>query len=184
LNLYKVEKTQCFRSLLSRMHNLHRYDTAAPMYQRRHPEMPGYVPNHGYEGGVYLKFIVDYYDNLPDVAVFLQADADGIEDLRGKLGAVVADPDAVSYQPINVGTDFNLHDVYIYKRDPYQDWWSQTSMRGIEQCWRSVAGWFGHSWPADEVPQVSLYCCNYFAVSKANIRRVPKVGGCAQVEFT
>ena len=33
--------------------------TVAPMYQRRHPERPGYVPNHGYEGGAYLKFIVD-----------------------------------------------------------------------------------------------------------------------------
>lgn len=148
--------------------------TVAPMYQRRHPDMPGYVPNHGYEGGAYLKFIVDYYDNLPDVVVFLQADAVEIDDLAGKLAAVVADPDAVTYQPVNVGNDRNLHDVYIYKRDPYQEWWSLTSLRGIEQCWRAVAGWFGHGWAADEVPQVSLYCCNYFAVSKANVRRVPK----------
>jgi hypothetical protein len=64
---------------------------------------------------------------------------------------VVAAPDAVSYQPINVGTDHNMNDVYIYKRDPYQDWWSVTSLRGVEQCWRSVAGWFGHSWPEDQV---------------------------------
>ena len=63
--------------------------TVAPMYQRRRPEAPGYVPNHGYEGGVYLRFVLDHYDNLPDVAVFVQADADAIGDVASRLGKVV-----------------------------------------------------------------------------------------------
>ena len=42
-------------------------------YQRVDPAAPRYVPNFGYEAGVYLKFIVDFYDMLPDVTVFVHA---------------------------------------------------------------------------------------------------------------
>ena len=71
-----------------------------------------------------------------------------------------------------------MADVYIYKRDPYHPDMtptpSATNPHDIEACWRSVAGWFGYHWAADQVPRVSLYCCNYFAVSRANILRVPR----------
>ena len=150
--------------------------TVAPMYQRRRPENPGYVPNHGYEGGVYLKFVVDHYDNLPDVTVFMQADADAQDDLASRLGRVVTrqrERGDIEYLPINVGSDFNPEQVYFHKREPYQEWWSETSLRDIDACWRTVAGWWGHEWPEETVPTVSGYCCNYFAASRESIRRTP-----------
>ena len=150
--------------------------TVAPIYQRRHPDAPNFVPNHGYEGGVYLKFVVDHYDNLPDVAIFLQADADVLEDLPSRLKKVVerqATRGDVTYLPLNAGNDFNPNQVYFHKRDPYQEWWQETSLRGIETCWRNVASWFGTEWGENEAPAVSGYCCNYFAASRENIRKTP-----------
>ena len=150
--------------------------TVAPMYQRRRPESPGYVPNHGYEGGVYLRFVLDHYDNLPDVAVFVQADADKIGDVPSRLGKVVTrqkERGDVGYLPINVGWDGNFEQVYFHKRDPYQEWWSETSLRDVDKCWRTVAGWWGHEWPSETVPTVSGYCCNYFAASRESIRATP-----------
>ncbi len=44
------------------------------LYQRLYPEQPNYVRNRGTEGTVYLRFIVDHYDNFPDIAVFVHAD--------------------------------------------------------------------------------------------------------------
>ena len=42
------------------------------VYQRQSPEKPLFSPNFGFEGGVYLQFIVDFYDNLPDRTAFVQ----------------------------------------------------------------------------------------------------------------
>ena len=49
-----------------------------PLYQRLDRAAARYVPNHGYEAGVYLRFVLDYYERLPELIVFLQADADSI----------------------------------------------------------------------------------------------------------
>jgi hypothetical protein len=43
-------------------------------YQRLNASAPCFVQNVAYESGVYLKFIVDLYDNLPAFTVFAQAD--------------------------------------------------------------------------------------------------------------
>lgn len=43
------------------------------LYQKLHPDQPNFMRNRGTEGGVYLKYIVDHYDNFPDVAIFVQA---------------------------------------------------------------------------------------------------------------
>mgnify|MGYP006194796417 FL=1 len=43
-------------------------------YQKLDPSAPNYFGfNRGTETGVYLKYIVDHYDNFPDVAVFVHA---------------------------------------------------------------------------------------------------------------
>ena len=43
-------------------------------YQRLDAKAQCYVQNVAYESGVYFKFIVDLYDNLPAYSVFAQAD--------------------------------------------------------------------------------------------------------------
>ena len=43
------------------------------LYQRVDPKKPHYIRNRGTEAGVYLRYIVDHYDNFPDVAIFVHA---------------------------------------------------------------------------------------------------------------
>ena len=51
-----------------------KYNYSTFLYQKLDPNKPNYVPfNRGTEGGIYLKYIVDHYDNFPDVAVFVHA---------------------------------------------------------------------------------------------------------------
>lgn len=40
------------------------------MYQKLDPTKKNYVVNRGSEGGVYLRYIVDHYDDLPDIMVY------------------------------------------------------------------------------------------------------------------
>ena len=46
----------------------------APLYQRREPSEPNFVPNRGYETGAFLKFVIDHYDNLPEITAFVSGD--------------------------------------------------------------------------------------------------------------
>ena len=51
------------------------YNYTAFVYQKFNPNEPNYMPhNRGTEGAVYLQYVVDHYDNFPDVALFVQAD--------------------------------------------------------------------------------------------------------------
>ena len=44
------------------------------LYQKLNATLPNYIAvNRGTEGGVYLRYIVDHYDNFPDVAIFVHA---------------------------------------------------------------------------------------------------------------
>lgn len=50
--------------------------TVAPFYRRLRSDALRFVPNFAYEAGVYLRFVVDYYQQLPPLTVFLRADAE------------------------------------------------------------------------------------------------------------
>lgn len=77
--------------------------TIGPLYQRRFESKPNFVPNHSYETGVFLKFIIDNYDQLPDVTAFVQADFGSVvDDAMERLDAIEADAEKVSYQPLGV----------------------------------------------------------------------------------
>jgi hypothetical protein len=46
------------------------------LYQKMDPKAPHYIRNRGTEGAVYLRYIVDHYDDFPDVAIFLHGRPD------------------------------------------------------------------------------------------------------------
>jgi hypothetical protein len=48
-----------------------KYNYSVFLYQKHDPSKPNFIKNRGTEGGVYLKYIVDHYDNFPDVAIFV-----------------------------------------------------------------------------------------------------------------
>ena len=53
---------------------LAKYNYSVFVYQKLDENAPNYFGfNRGAECGVYLKYIVDHYDNFPDVAVFIHA---------------------------------------------------------------------------------------------------------------
>ena len=73
--------------------------SVSELYQRRDEDAPGFVPNRAYETGVFLKFVVDHYDDLPEVTAFVSGDftkdAGGDANARAALESV-ADAVAVA----------------------------------------------------------------------------------------
>ncbi|EOD14739.1 hypothetical protein EMIHUDRAFT_197272 [Emiliania huxleyi CCMP1516] len=141
----------------------------APVYQRLDPVAPRYVPNFAFEAGVYLRFVVDHYDRLPDITAFLQGDAhERINHLGTRLSylaAMLRKEPSVGYLPLN--------DMFVKDRpasllgDKYN--------LSVATCWKNVARWFGkpHAF-GDAPPKVSMYASNYFAAhASANIHRHP-----------
>jgi hypothetical protein len=53
---------------------LTKYNYTTFLYQKLDATQPNYIAfNRGTEGAVYLRYIVDHYDNFPDVAIFVHA---------------------------------------------------------------------------------------------------------------
>eukprot|EP01006_Ploeotia_vitrea_P007613 TRINITY_DN1760_c0_g1_i1.p1 TRINITY_DN1760_c0_g1~~TRINITY_DN1760_c0_g1_i1.p1 ORF type:complete len:375 (+),score=16.81 TRINITY_DN1760_c0_g1_i1:414-1538(+) len=48
------------------------YGCVAWLYQRLDPDVPHYILNRGFESAVILRFLVDFYGNLPDYVAFIQ----------------------------------------------------------------------------------------------------------------
>jgi hypothetical protein len=44
------------------------------LYQRTDPNAPRFCKNTGHEAGVILRFIVEFYDDLPNQTVFLHSE--------------------------------------------------------------------------------------------------------------
>jgi hypothetical protein len=49
-------------------------DRTVYLYQRTNSSAPRYCQNTGFEAGVYLRFIVDFYDDLPDRTIFVHSE--------------------------------------------------------------------------------------------------------------
>ncbi len=53
-------------------HEQHNFTTF--LYQKNNAALPNYIPNNrGTEGAVYLRYIVEHYDKLPDFMIFTHA---------------------------------------------------------------------------------------------------------------
>ena len=56
---------------------MERYNYSVFLYQKLDPNAPNYIRyNRGGEVGVYLRYIVDHYNNFPDVAIFVHSRPD------------------------------------------------------------------------------------------------------------
>ena len=131
----------------------------APLYDRRDNTSQYYVPNYGFEGGAYLKFVVDYYDNLPDVMVFMQADAmNVVSGVNERIQAIVDDPQGVTFEQLNSATVLGFPGGdWVDKTG--RDWgslhWGYDEDLG-EQCWRNIASWFGYYFDPAAAPRKSF----------------------------
>lgn len=133
------------------------------LYQRHDPAAPLYVPNFGYEGCIYLRFIVDHYDDLPNRTVFIQADLDP----HGEwLDWVRCLPESTPFVQLPVGGFIPDRSVDFFKPfvpHPFL----------IEECWRDLLGAFGIELPPREEPTVAFTPRAAFIASRSQIRRHP-----------
>jgi hypothetical protein len=96
------------------------------VYQRTNPNSTNYVPlNRGSEGTFYLRYIVEHYDNFPDVAIFVHSNP--ADHNKNWLNLVRCISPNASY----INNNFGQH----YRRSPQYfsplDLW-------VEQCWRDI----------------------------------------------
>lgn len=121
------------------------------LYQRLFKDLPYFVPNYGYEGAIYLKFVVDHYARLPKVIMFVQDDYEwgGFEDCFSR--------DSLMYRPLQ---------NHSLNRGPFGP--------VAEQCWRD----FGHIFNIPEFEprkklDVYFFPRNNFVVSREQILKRP-----------
>jgi len=134
-----------------------RFDTC--VYQRHNANESDYVPNRAYEAGVYLRYIVDHYEDLSDVTVFVQEDA--LPEVGRYTSCLRVDKDW-GWAPIG-----GAQGRFVASRG--LEAWGYAP--AVHACWQNLAAAFGVRLPS--VPVVSFYCCAYFAMTKNAIRRHP-----------
>ncbi|KAK3674085.1 hypothetical protein LTR78_005932 [Recurvomyces mirabilis] len=138
--------------------------------------------NKGRESMPYLTYIIDHYDNLPDISVFLHAHRNGYP--------AAWHNDAKDYDAVNMLHDLQLHFVqqegYANLRcraDPgcpaeVQPWREPfDAERDTEHIYPFVYGTFFNKTfdqYRSEIGIVATQCCAQFAVSRDQIRVRPK----------
>ena len=134
-------------------------------YQRLEPGKRNFVPNRGFEVGVYLHHIVHRYESLADITVFAQADVHR----QVALGAACLRRN-VSWAPL--ASD---HHVPYFKRgsDCTTMWTGQPHHAATLQCFADHLSLFGELPPARPLPCPSFYTADNMAVSRSLIRRFP-----------
>lgn len=97
------------------------------LYQKLHPDKPNYLShNRGSETGPYMQYIVDHYDDFPDVAMFVHAKpADHQPHFLELL-------DCVSPNATYININFN------YQGCRRSDHWKLPVGLWVEQCWRET----------------------------------------------
>lgn len=148
---------------------LSKYNYSVVLYQKRNSSAPFYIAkNRGTEGAVYLRYIVDHYDNFPDVAMFVHGHPeDHAPHWLSMLGCI--SPNA-TYMPINV-----LHKVHRLI-----DAWGFASV-WMEQCFRDVLSIIWHVsrkqlvnlLPTTEPFEMHFPCCNQFILSRSMVHKRP-----------
>ena len=123
---------------------------------------PRYSPNYGYEAGVHLQFISEFYDDLPELVVFTQAKPTQHNPLFWD-----------TLKCLNSRTNYtSLNWNYQTRGTTY---WRKFALQGVvEQCWRDVLDAFGVRLPPKKEPVASFYCCAQMAASRDMIRRHPR----------
>eukprot|EP01038_Epipyxis_sp_PR26KG_P015876 gene15876-21526_t len=103
------------------------YNFTTFLYQKLNPDKPNYVNNQGTEGGVYLKYIVDHYDSLPDVMIFVHAKPEDHQPHWLKMIGCINEETA-NFISINSKSYNSCRGTSMWKEIAI---W-------VEQCWRDV----------------------------------------------
>jgi hypothetical protein len=139
------------------------------LYQRFEPGRLHFAHNVGFESGIYLRFVVDHYDDLPEVVVFVQGGPESHNfEWRQWVGCLRPN---MSYTSLNtewVEDRVIEGDAPSPIFSPYQLW--------TEQCMRDVLELLGTPLAPRAPLPFQTYCCAQFAVHRDVIRARPKAG--------
>lgn len=144
-----------------------------PMYQRINASDSRYAPNHGFEAGVYLKYIVDNYAQLPTVSILAQIDLCGLSQVSFLKRVQAVDTKTLKKH----GGYLPLNSLKVMNRG-LGHWYSRGYGKRVEKCWRHVASMFdprlfeNHTFGKGTF-KINMVCCACFAVHKENILRIP-----------
>ena len=138
------------------------------LYQRiEGPERPHYAHNVGFESGIYLRFVVDHYDDLPEVLVGVHGVPDAhnpywrewVACLRPNMTYTSLNTEWVEDRTVDgdgPSLAFSPHQLFT------------------EQCMRDTLDLIGMPLaPRARIP-FKTFCCAQFAVHRDVIRRRPK----------
>ena len=143
-----------FHKRYDQLQFLQRYDTV--LYQRKNSSEPNYIVNRGHEAAVFLKYIVDRYDNLPDISIFVQDDVG--EDTQKRMQCLRRDADWG-------WTNLNQQESFFRNRK-LDTFFGQRNWR---KCFHAFADVFGVTLP--DVTNINTYCCSEFALTRSHIRK-------------
>jgi len=144
------------------------YFVVQPFYQRIEASKPAFVVNKGFESGVYMRYIVDNYHNLPEAVIFVQADGCEV-DMNAVLPRVTLEilDQAGGFLPLNclkvMGRSISM--------------WGGERGERVEACCREVSKHFelnlfeGFALGSDF--QINMVCCACFAVKRELLLSTP-----------
>ncbi|GAQ80313.1 hypothetical protein KFL_000510140 [Klebsormidium nitens] len=147
---------------------------AVHVYQRTNASAPNYCENRAFESAVYLKFIVDYYHNLPDLTAFVHSDPPSHRrDIFTWLRCLRPNS---TYSALNVHWLNHWHvdrPLEILGKSKFPTGACQVPR--IEACFRRFAAIFGKDLSAEPGGKVepSFYASNQFVISRDVILRHP-----------
>jgi len=132
------------------------------VYQRHNASLPHYSPNLGWEGGVYIQFVLEHYEDLPKQIAFVQAHPEEHNpDWRKWLGCVRPDAAWATLNPLYIVRPW----TYFARRHG-------DVVPLVEQCWRNTLAAFGlrELLASRARPDVAFFCCAQLVVSREQLR--------------
>ena len=134
------------------------------VYQRHNPSAANYVPNIGMEAGVFLRFIHDNYDALPERTAFLQEHPE----MHNRAW----------YEWMRCLRPTSDYAPLVYVRIMSRDFRSvKDGLHAVaEQCWRNFLSAFGleHMAKPGARPTHAYYGGALFVASRSQLRRRPR----------
>ncbi|KAJ5083281.1 hypothetical protein N7456_012708 [Penicillium angulare] len=150
-------------------------DWGTAIYVADDPSAPLHPPkNKGHEVMVYLTFVIDFYDDLPDVAVFMHSHQNAWHNDEIFGGDAVEILRRLSLPRV-------IREGYMNTRCGFApgcpDWMHPGAMEESEEKQEEtmLARAWGELFPDEPVPSVLAQpCCAQFALSRDRIRTIPR----------
>lgn len=151
------------------------------LYQKQNSSAPHFIStNRGCENGAYYNFIVDYYHDFPDIALFVHAKPEEHMDGWGMVSSMEWLNRVKCIRPNISYTSLKLERFHC--KSSWNGLWARKGI-WIEQCLRDTLQitWdlmdnqteFHRRIPPRQEIRMCMHCCQQFAISRAQVLKRP-----------